>query len=104
MAAGGNRSRTDRRCRPDRCPAPDSDPARRAGILAVAILVAVLTWNDLRASLVLIQKPEAFVPPTLSRFSTFYSTHQRLTFAGMAIAILPPLLLSLAPNETSSRV
>ena len=71
-------------------------PLARPGILAVAILVAVLTWNDFGASLVLIQKPDAFtVQLALSRFSTFYATDQGLTFAGMAIAILPPLLLFL---------
>lgn len=71
-------------------------PLARPGILAVAILVAVLTWNDFGASLVLIQKPEAFtVQLALSRFSTLYATDQGLTFAGMAIAILPPLLLFL---------
>lgn len=71
-------------------------PLARPGILAVAILVAVLTWNDFGASLVLIQKPEVFtVQLALSRFSTFYATDQGLTFAGMAIAILPPLLLFL---------
>lgn len=71
-------------------------PLAQPGILAVAILVAVLTWNDFGASLVLIQKPEAFtVQLALSRFSTFYATDQGLTFAGMAIAILPPLLLFL---------
>ena len=71
-------------------------PLGRPGILAVAILVAVLTWNDFGASLVLIQKPDAFtVQLALSRFSTFYATDQGLTFAGMAIAILPPLLLFL---------
>ena len=71
-------------------------PLARPGILAVAILVAVLTWNDFGASLVLIQKPDAFtVQLALSRFSTFYATDQGLTFAGMAIVILPPLLLFL---------
>ena len=71
-------------------------PLARPGILAVAILVAVLTWNDFGASLVLIQKPDAFtVQLALSRFSTFYATDQGLTFAGMAIVIIPPLLLFL---------
>jgi raffinose/stachyose/melibiose transport system permease protein len=71
-------------------------PLARPGILAVAILVAVLTWNDFGASLVLIQKPDAFtVQLALSRFSTVYATDQGLTFAGMAIAILPPLVLFL---------
>jgi raffinose/stachyose/melibiose transport system permease protein len=69
-------------------------PLSRPGILAVAILVAVLTWNDFGASLVLLQKPDTFtVQLALSRFSTIYATDQGLTFAGMAIAILPPLLL-----------
>ena len=69
-------------------------PLSRPAILAVAMLVAVLTWNDFGGSLVLIQKPDAFtVQLALSRFSTVYATDQGLTFAGMAIAILPPLLL-----------
>jgi ABC-type sugar transport system, permease component len=71
-------------------------PLARPGILAVAVLVAVFTWNDFSGSLVLIQKPDAFtVQLALTRFSTFYATDQGLTFAGMAIAILPPLLLFL---------
>jgi raffinose/stachyose/melibiose transport system permease protein len=69
-------------------------PLARPGIVAVAVLVAVFTWNDFGGSLVLIQKSEAFtVQLALSRFSTYFATDQGLTFAGMAIAILPPLLL-----------
>jgi raffinose/stachyose/melibiose transport system permease protein len=69
-------------------------PLARPGILAVAILVGVLTWNDFGGSLVLIQRPEAFtVQLALSQFSTIYATDQGLTFAGMAIALVPPLLL-----------
>ena len=71
-------------------------PLARPGILAVAVLVAVLTWNDFAGALVLIQDPDAFtVQLALTRFSTFYATDQGLTFAGMAIVILPPLLLFL---------
>ena len=71
-------------------------PLSRSAILAVAMLVAVLTWNDFGGSLVLIQRPDAFtVQLALSRFSTFYATDQGLTFAGMAIAIVPPLVLFL---------
>ena len=71
-------------------------PLARPGILAVALLVAVLTWNDFAGPLVLIQKPDAFtVQLALTRFSTLYATDQGLTFAGMAIVILPPLLLFL---------
>jgi raffinose/stachyose/melibiose transport system permease protein len=69
-------------------------PLARPGILAVAVLVSVLTWNDFGGALVLVQEPDAFtVQLALSRFSTFYATDQGLTFAGMAIAILPPLVL-----------
>ena len=39
----------------------------------------------------------------LSRFSTFYATDQGLTFAGMAIAILPPLLLFLVLQRSFIR-
>lgn len=71
-------------------------PLARPGILAVAILVAVFTWNDFAGALVLIQDPDLFtVQLALTRFSTFYATDQGLTFAGMAIVILPPLLLFL---------
>jgi raffinose/stachyose/melibiose transport system permease protein len=71
-------------------------PLARPGILAVAVLVAVFTWNDFAGALVLIQKPDDFtVQLALTRFSTLYATDQGLTFAGMAIVILPPLLLFL---------
>ena len=71
-------------------------PLGRPGILAVALLVAVFTWNDFGGALVLLQKPEVFTAQVaLTRFSTFYATDQGLTFAGMAIVILPPLLLFL---------
>ena len=79
-------------------------PLARPGIVAVTVLVAVLTWNDFGASLVLLQKPDSFtVQLALSRFSTFYATDQGLTFAGMAIAILPPLLLFLALHRSFIR-
>ncbi len=69
-------------------------PLARPGIVAVAVLVAVFTWNDFGGALVLIQQPDAFtVQLALTTFSTFYATDQGLTFAGMAIAIVPPLLL-----------
>lgn len=71
-------------------------PLARPGIVTVAVLVAVLTWNDFGGSLVLLQRPDVFTAPlALSRFSTFYATDQGLTFAGMAIVILPPLVLFL---------
>jgi raffinose/stachyose/melibiose transport system permease protein len=69
-------------------------PVARPGIAAVALLVAVLAWNDFAGALVLIQDPEAFtVQLALTRFANFYATDQGLTFAGLAIIILPPLLL-----------
>ena len=71
-------------------------PMARPGIAAVALLVAVLAWNDFAGALVLIQDPDAFtVQLALTRFANFYATDQGLTFAGLAIIILPPLVLFL---------
>ena len=79
-------------------------PLARPGIVAVAILVAVFTWNDFAGALVLIQDPDVFtVQLALTRFSTFYGTDQGLTFAGMAIVILPPLLLFLVLQRSFIR-
>ena len=79
-------------------------PLARPGIVAVAVLVAVFTWNDFGGSLVLIQKPDAFTAQlALSRFSTFYATDEGLTFAGMAIAIIPPMLLFLVLQRSFIR-
>jgi raffinose/stachyose/melibiose transport system permease protein len=76
-------------------------PLARPGIVAVSVVVAILCWNDFGGALVLIQRPDAFtVQLALTRFSTLYATDQGLTFAGMAIAILPPLLLFLALHRT----
>lgn len=69
-------------------------PLARPAIIAVAVIVAVFTWNDFGGALILIQRPDAFTAQlALTTFSTFYATDQGLTFAGMAIVILPPLLL-----------
>jgi ABC-type glycerol-3-phosphate transport system permease component len=74
---------------------------RLPGIVAVAVLVAVFTWNDFGSALVLIQDPDSFtVQLALTRFATFYATDQGLTFAGMAIVIFPPLLLFLLPQRS----
>ena len=71
-------------------------PLARPGIVAVAVLVAVFAWNDFAGALVLIQRPESFtIQLALTRFSTFYATDQGLTFAGVAIAIIPPLVVFL---------
>jgi ABC-type glycerol-3-phosphate transport system permease component len=69
-------------------------PIARPGIAAVAVLVAVFTWNDFGGAPVLIQQPDSFTAQlALTTFSTFYATDQGLTFAGMAIVIVPPLVL-----------
>ncbi len=76
-------------------------PLARPGIVAVALLVAVFTWNDFGGALVLLQKPDVFTAQlALTRFSTLYATDEGLTFAGMAIVILPPLLLFLVLQRT----
>lgn len=76
-------------------------PLGRPGIVAVGVIVAVFAWNDFSGALVLIQRPDTFtVQLALTRFSTFYATDQGLTFAGMAIAILPPLVLFVVLRRT----
>jgi raffinose/stachyose/melibiose transport system permease protein len=71
-------------------------PVARPAIVAVAVIVAVFAWNDFGGALILIQRPDAYTAQlALTTFSTFYATDQGLTFAGMAIVILPPLLLFL---------
>jgi ABC-type glycerol-3-phosphate transport system permease component len=71
-------------------------PLVRPAIVAVAVIVAVFAWNDFGGALILVQRPDAFTAQlALTTFSTFYATDQGLTFAGMAIVILPPLLLFL---------
>ena len=76
-------------------------PLARPGIVAVAVLVAVFTWNDFGGALVLLQRPDAFtVQLALSRFSTFYATDQGLTFAGMAI--VDPAAVAAVPGRSSA--
>ena len=71
-------------------------PLSRPGIVAVALLVALLSWNDFAGALVLIQRPGAFTAPlALTTFSTFYATDEGLRFAGLAITFLPPLIVFL---------
>ena len=86
-------------------------PLARPGILAVAILVAVLTWNDFGASLVLIQRPEAFtVQLALGRFSTVlrHGPGTHLCRHGdrdlAAVAPLPCLTTKLHPGSRAEAV
>jgi ABC-type glycerol-3-phosphate transport system permease component len=68
-------------------------PLARPGIVAVAAVVGLLAWNDFAGAVVLIQRPDLFtVQQALTRFSTFYSTDQGLSFAAMAIVLVPPLV------------
>jgi ABC-type glycerol-3-phosphate transport system permease component len=71
-------------------------PLSQPGLVVVGLLVAVFAWNDFAGPLVLIQNPDSFTAPlALTTFSTFYATDQGLTFAGLAIVMLPPLILFL---------
>jgi len=64
--------------------------------IAVALLVALLSWNDFAGALVLLQRPAVFTAPlALTTFSTFYATDEGLRFAGLAITFLPPLIVFL---------
>lgn len=76
-------------------------PLARPGIVAVATLVAVFSWNDFSGALVLIQRPNAFTAPlALTTFSTFYATDEGLRFAGLAITFLPPLVVFVVLQRT----
>lgn len=69
-------------------------PLAARGIAAVAVFESVFVWNDYFGPLILIQKPELFtVQLAVGNFSNFYATDQVVLFAGLAIAIVPPLLL-----------
>ena len=79
-------------------------PLALPGVVAVAVLVAILTWNDFAGALVLLQDPDTItVQLALTRFSTYYATDQGLTFAGMAIVMVPPLVLFLAFHRSFLR-
>jgi raffinose/stachyose/melibiose transport system permease protein len=69
-------------------------PLAAPGIAAVTVFESVFVWNDYFGPLILIQKPDLFtVPLAVGNFSNFYATDQVVLFAGLAIAIVPPLLL-----------
>jgi raffinose/stachyose/melibiose transport system permease protein len=69
-------------------------PLAAPGIAAVTVFESVFVWNDYFAPLVLIQKPELFtVQLALGNFSNFYATDQVVLFAGLAIGVVPPLLV-----------
>lgn len=69
-------------------------PLARPGIVAVAAVVGLFAWNDFAGAVVLIQRPDLFtVQQAVTRFSTFYATDQGLSFAAMAIILVPPLAM-----------
>lgn len=69
-------------------------PLAAPGITAVTVFQSVFVWNDYFAPLIVIQKPELFtVQLAMGNFSNFYATDQTLLFAGLAIAMVPPLMV-----------
>jgi len=69
-------------------------PLAAPGIAGVTVFESVFVWNDYFGPLILVQKPELFtVPLAIGNFSNFYATDQVVLFAGLAIAIVPPLVL-----------
>jgi raffinose/stachyose/melibiose transport system permease protein len=69
-------------------------PLAVPGIMAVTVFESVFIWNDFFHALIVIQRPELFtVQLAMGNFSTFYATDQVMLFAGLAIAIVPPLVL-----------
>jgi raffinose/stachyose/melibiose transport system permease protein len=69
-------------------------PLAGPGIAAVTVFESVFVWNDYFAPLIVIQKPELFtVQLAMGNFSNFYATDQSLLFAGLAMAMVPPLVV-----------
>jgi len=69
-------------------------PLAAPGIAAVTVFESVFVWNDYFAPLILIQRPELFtVQLAIGNFSNFYATDQAVLFAGLATAMVPPLLV-----------
>jgi raffinose/stachyose/melibiose transport system permease protein len=69
-------------------------PLSAPGIAAVTVFESVFVWNDYFGPLILIQKPELFtVQLAVGNFSNFYATEQVVLFAGLAIGIVPPLVV-----------
>jgi raffinose/stachyose/melibiose transport system permease protein len=69
-------------------------PLSWPGIAAVTVFQSVFVWNDYFAPLIVIQKPSLFtVQLAMGNFSNFYATDQVLLFAGLAIAMVPPLVV-----------
>ena len=69
-------------------------PLSAPGIAAVTVFESVFVWNDYFGPLILIQKPGLFtIQLAVGNFSNFYGTEQVVLFAGLAIAIVPPLVV-----------
>jgi ABC-type glycerol-3-phosphate transport system permease component len=69
-------------------------PLAAPGIAAVMVFQSVFVWNDYFAPLIVIQRPSLFtVQLAMGNFSNFYATDQALLFAGLAIAMVPPLVV-----------
>ena len=79
-------------------------PLVAPGIAAVTVLQSVFVWNDYFAPLIMIQKPSLFpVQLAIGNFSNFYTTDESLLFAGLALAMLPPLVVFAALQRIFSR-
>ena len=69
-------------------------PLAGPGIAAVTVFESVFVWNDYFGPLIVIQKAELFtVQLAIGNFSNFYATDQVVLFGGLAIAMVPPLVL-----------
>jgi ABC-type glycerol-3-phosphate transport system permease component len=69
-------------------------PLAAPGIAAVTVFQSAFVWNDYFTPLIVIQKPGLFtVQLAMGNFSNFYASDQPLLFAGLAIAMVPPLVV-----------
>jgi len=79
-------------------------PLAGPGIAAVAVFQSAFVWNDYFAPLIVIQKPSLFtVQLAIGNFSNFSTTDESLLFAGLALAMLPPLVVFAALQRSFSR-
>ena len=70
-------------------------PLAGPGIAAVAVFQSAFVWNDYSRIARILEFLE---------FSNFYTTDESLLFAGLALAMLPPLVVFAALQRSFSRV
>ncbi|MBQ9642658.1 MAG: carbohydrate ABC transporter permease [Lachnospiraceae bacterium] len=75
-------------------------PLSRDGIVTIAILTVLSSWNELLISMLLISSPTLKTLPTgLMGFITDYNSEYTQLAAGIMIAIIPPIIFYMFAQE-----